>query len=239
MTAKECLQAGDLKQAINLLSQELRNNPLDQQRRTFLFELLCFAGEYDRCERHLDLIAQAGQQAELGSLLYRAALQSERVREQVFRNREYTSAPSSSRPIGGTVNGNQFSSASDADSRIGSRLEVFLAGNYLLVSFGDIASIEIAPPQRLRDLLWAPAIVRTGPSFKGRDLGHVLVPVLSPLSSTHSDDAVRLGRETVWQKEGDSIVPYGQKLLLFDDREVPLLELRSINFTPASSIAAA
>ena len=57
MTPLELYRAGELGQAIKALGDELRSNPLDARRRTFLFELLCFAGEYDRAEKHLDVLA--------------------------------------------------------------------------------------------------------------------------------------------------------------------------------------
>ncbi len=40
----------------------------------------------------------------------------------------------------------------------------------------------MAPPQRLRDTLWAPALVQAAPSFKGMDLGEVLIPAIYPFS---------------------------------------------------------
>ena len=95
-----------------------------------------------------------------------------------------------------------------------------------------VASIEMPAPKRLRDLLWAPALVRTGPAFKGTELGEVLLPALSPFSSRHADDAVRLGRATVWEKqENGDIIPFGQKMLLVDGEEFPLLEVRSLEIT--------
>src|SRR5690606_2155784 len=53
MTAKQLFQAGQLNEAMKALAAEVRDNPTDPRRRTFLFELLCFAGEYDRAEKHL------------------------------------------------------------------------------------------------------------------------------------------------------------------------------------------
>jgi len=53
--ADELLRAGQLDEAIASLGVELRGNPADVQRRTFLFELLCFAGEHDRAEKQLDV----------------------------------------------------------------------------------------------------------------------------------------------------------------------------------------
>ncbi len=53
------------------------------------------------------------------------------------------------------------------------------------------------PPKRLRDLLWAPVLVHTGPQLEDKELGEVLMPALSPfLVPRHADDAVRLGHAT-------------------------------------------
>jgi type VI secretion system protein ImpE len=92
------------------------------------------------------------------------------------------------------------------------------------------------PPQRLRDLLWAPAIVRTAESFKGMELGEVMIPAISPLTWQHADGAIRLGRVTQWQVLGDDReAPIGQKLLLVDDEEFPVLEVRELTVTPAAA----
>ena len=84
MTAKQLFQAGQLNEALKALAAEVRDNPTDRQRRTFLFELLCFAGEYDRAEKHLHVLAQGGGNAEMGAVLYFSALHAERTRLQKF-----------------------------------------------------------------------------------------------------------------------------------------------------------
>ena len=50
---------------------------------------------------------------------------------------------------------------------------------------------------------------------------------------------MRLGRMTVWEKsEGyEYQVPFGQKMWMVDEEEIPLLELRSLEFSPASMAA--
>ena len=58
MTARELYQAGKLDEAVQALIAELRDNPGDTKRRTFLFELLCFAGNFDRAEKQLDILSQ-------------------------------------------------------------------------------------------------------------------------------------------------------------------------------------
>lgn len=240
MNPKELYQAGRLNDAIKALSAELRDNPTDTQRRTFLFELLCFAGEYERADKQLEVLAQAGPESEMGVLLYRSALFAERQRHDLFERGEFPSDPNADQPSRlGTVDGKSFEYFSDADPRIAAKLELFAAGNYLLLPLEHVASIEIPAPRRLRDLLWTPASVRTTPAFKGTELGEVLLPVLAPFSWRHPDEAVRLGRMTVWEKpEGREYqVPFGQKMWMVDEDEIPFLELRAVEFNPASVAA--
>lgn len=236
MNSQELFRAGRLTDALKALSAEVRDNPTDVRRRTFLFELLCFGGEYERADKQLAVLGQAGPSSEIGVLLYRSALYAERQRQDLFTGGEYPQRPDSPGPaLTGTFNGKPFSAFSDADPRIGARLEIFAAGTYLWLPLEHVAAVHIEPPKRLRDLLWTPAAVRTTPSFKGAELGELLLPVLAPFSWQHSDDAVRLGRATVWeQREGyPEEVPFGQKMWLVDNEEIPFLELRSLEFSPA------
>lgn len=236
MNARELYQAGQLDAAVKMLGAELRDNPTDTRRRTFLFELLCFAGEYDRAEKHLDVLAEAGPDAATGGLMYRAALAAERVRNNLFEKGDYPGTLATG-PVRGTLNGAPFESLEDADPRIGARLEIYAAGDYMWLPLEHVASIQIEPPKRLRDLLWIPALVRTGPAFKGQELGEVLIPALCPFSFRNSDDAVRLGRATVWvEREVGDDIPLGQKMLLVDGQDFPLLELRSLEIEAAEPI---
>ena len=233
MTARELFQAGKLTEALEALSSQVRENPTDVRLRTFLFELLCFAGQFDRAEKQLDVLARESPASEAGALLYRGAIYAEKTRQEVFARKEFAEA-GEAKPVAGALNGRPFQSLSDADPRIGARLEVLAAGGYLWIPFEHLASVQVAPPRRLRDLLWLPAMVRVSPSLKGRELGEVLLPVMSPLSWQHPDDQVRLGRVTVWEldDEGNEI-PYGQKLLLVDGEEFPLLEVRTLEIATA------
>lgn len=240
MKARELFQAGQLDAAIDALGVEVRDNPTDTQRRTFLFELLCFAGQYGRAEKHLDVLAQAGPQSGMGALLYRSALHAGLTRDRMFREDAVPQAPASAHGVSGTLNGTPFSSMVDGDPRIGPRLEIFAAGQYTLLPFEHLASLRMQPPKRLRDLLWAPAVLKTGPSFKGLDLGEVIIPALTPLSTDDANDHVRLGRVTEWRELANgTAVPVGQKMLLVDGEEFPILEVRELDIAPAVAPATA
>jgi type VI secretion system protein ImpE len=233
-TARELYTAGRLDTAIEQLGVELRGDPADAQRRAFLFELLTFAGQYDRAEKQLDVLARGGPQQQAGTLLYRAALQAERVREHMFDTGDLPGGAAPA-PVAGTINGRPFASIEDADPRVGARLEIMAGGRYLWVPFAHLAAVRLEPPARLRDLRWAPARVATGPSVRDMELGEVLLPALTPGAWRHADAEIRLGRATDWDElpDGD-YAPVGQKLLRVDGELVPLLEVRDLALTPAS-----
>lgn len=228
MNAKDLLQAGKLSEAIAALNGELRDNPGDVQRRTFLFELLCFNGGFDRAEKQLEILSGDNPQTGMGVLLYKSALHAERQRQDMFEKKTFplSTAPA---PVPGKLNGKAFAELEDADPRVGARLELFAAGQYMWIPFEHIASIEMPPPKRLRDLLWAPAVVRTCKGFEGMELGEVLLPAIAPLSWRHADDAVKLGRATEWlELEDGSQAPVGMKMFLLDGEEMPFLDMREL-----------
>jgi type VI secretion system protein ImpE len=177
----------------------------------------------------LSLLAGERKESAAAVLLYEGALQAEETRRNVFDTEAFPSDGSQSSSLSGEINGRPFTSLLDSDPRIGPRLEVFAAGDYLWIPFRHIAELRMEAPKRLRDLLWAPAFLRTGPEFQNRELGEVLLPVLAPSTFIHPDPTVRLGRVTEWcaDEEGREL-PYGQKMLLVDGEEFPFLEVREL-----------
>lgn len=238
MNAKQLFDSGQVTEAVKALSAHLRDHPNDIQQRTFLFELLCFAGDYERAEKHLHLLAKGGNQAEIGAVLYFSALHAERTRQEMFRTQAFPQSTAPAEGLTGTCNGKPFTSIRDADPDIGGRLEIYAAGSYMWLPFRHIASLQVEPPKRLRDTLWAPAYVLTGPSFQGTDLGEVIIPVIYPFSWKHPEEAVWLGRSTAWGADDQGVeYPSGQKMFLVDGEEVPLLEVRSIEFQHGEAAA--
>jgi type VI secretion system protein ImpE len=229
MKAEDLFREGKLEDAIRTLGAELRDDPSNAQKRTFLFELLAFAGEYDRAEKQLDLLGDLNNDAMLASLLYRGALSAEQTRQGMFQDGKFTPPVLDPPKVSGSLNGKPFQSISDADPRVGPRLEVIAGGDYLWIGFEHIQLLKMDPPKRLRDLIWATAKLKTGPSFKGQDLGEVLLPALAPGSVNSDEPDIRLGRVTEWFRDVSGIeFPLGRKVLLVDGVEVPLLEVRTL-----------
>lgn len=236
LNPQDYLREGRLSEAILALNQEVRRDPLDVKLRTFLFELLCFAGDFDRAEKQIEVISGGGQNAAVGALLYKSAIYASREREVFFESGTYRNQTAEPVEVSGTLNGVEFQRLCDADPRIGPRIEVMVAGRYMWVPFCHISSIEVQAPRRLRDLMWATATVKTSRAFEGIDLGEALMPVLSPAAWRDANDAVRLGRLTEWVEDDAGLhLPVGQKLLQTDTGEVPFLDVRKIEFhTPTS-----
>jgi len=233
MKAQAHYEAGRLDEAIEVLGAELRNDPTDVRRRTFLFELLCFAGQLDRAGKHLEIVADSSKEAEMGAWLYRSALHAAQTRDEMFVSGAFPQGEDGPAPVSGTLNGRSFESFQDADPRLGARLEMFAGGEYTWIPLQHLASVRIEAPKRLRDLLWTPATVQTGPGFEKLELGEVLLPVLAPLTFRDPDGPVRLGRVTEWVDENGLEVPIGQKVFLVDGEEIPLLEIRELEIAPA------
>ena len=230
--ASQLIEAGQVRQALEALAGHLRSHPTDLSARTSMFEILCFAGELDRAEKHLNLLAGANEQAKLGAILYFSAIHAERERHAMYKNQVFPKTVANSK-VSGKLNGKPFTEIRDADNDLGARLEVFGAGSYMWVQFEHIASIRIEAPTKLRDTLWLPAFVKTSKKFKGQEMGEVLLPAIYPFSFTFADENVWLGRQTLWVEDEGSSYPLGQKILLVDGEEVPILEVRTLEFDVA------
>jgi type VI secretion system protein ImpE len=242
MNAQELLKAGRLNDAVQALGAELREQPGDARLRTFLFELLCFAGDFERAAKQLNVLSEAGTDRETGVLLYRSAIAAERKRQLFYEGSAGQEGGSGTlEAFGpGIINGRPFRTLADADPRIGARLEIFVAGEFVRLPFEHIGALRIAPPRLLRDLLWPAGEIVAGPAARGREFGEVLLPALYAFSWRHSSEEVRLGRATDWQDaDGTGEYPAGQKLLVIDGEDViPFLEVRELTFGAPAALNA-
>ena len=78
--AKSQLDAGYLTAAVGSALNLVKANPTNETARTFLFELSCFSGDWDRAEKQLDVIGHQDTNAMVGSLIYRQNFKAERDR---------------------------------------------------------------------------------------------------------------------------------------------------------------
>ena len=239
MDAQALFKEGELAEAIASLNVDIRKAPTDVQRRTFLFELLCFAGEFDRARKQLSILAQSDPEASASIMSYQQIVQREAERHEMFAKGSLPESPAPPRPVRGSLNGQPFEALEDGDPRVGARLEAFVGGQYQWIPFEHLASVTMEPPKRARDLIWITASVIGGETLGGTDFGDVLLPALTPLAYRHPDQLVRLGRVTEWTElEDGTEAPVGQKMLLVDGDDIPLLEVRELVIDGPSTAAA-
>lgn len=229
--AQELYREGKLTEAIASLQTYLRDRPGEKTARSFLFELLCFAGEFDRARKQLSILAEGSKESGLGAAFYLAALAGETERQAWYDNAPGTKAPASGDPVNGCLDGKPFAGIRDIDPRMGESLELFAAGNYHRISLRNLKAITFDPPARVRDLYWRTAAIETSAEMGSSDLDSILVPVLYPQTWLFDDDLTRLGRTTDFAPSGAGFeVPFGQRIFEMGGRQVPILEIRRIEF---------
>ena len=84
MTAEQLFQSGQLTSAIAEQNAQVKKHPADSDARFMLYSLLCFAGDLERAEKQLDVLAGREESLRSGSLVQRALLSSELERRRVF-----------------------------------------------------------------------------------------------------------------------------------------------------------
>lgn len=228
MDADTLFREGRLSEAIDVLNGVLREDPTDLTSRLFLFELLCFSGSYDRARKQLSAVITADPEAAVATAWYQEALHAEEQRQEMFKKGELPDEGDSPGPVSGTLNGEPFDDLRDADPRIGPRLEVIVGGRYTWLPMEHLSSLRMEAPTKLRDLFWARGEIKAAETLGGYG-GDALFPAMTPLAWQHPDEGVRLGRVTAWiEVESIGEIPVGQKMLLVDGEDFPLLELREL-----------
>lgn len=126
---------------------------------------------------------------------------------------------------------------SDSDTRLGPVCELIVAGGYRWLAFADIATIEIALPSSLLDLVWLPVTLRLRSTEAGARPMLCYMPArysgtetTGAEIGTNQRDALMLSRLTRWQNVGETgVFALGQKTLMTSAGDIPLLGLRHLS----------
>jgi type VI secretion system protein ImpE len=263
-TAKELLDAGQLQAAINAVTQEVKSKPSEMRPRTFLFELLCFAGEYDRAEKQLEVVGHQSAQAELGVQVYRNNLKAERDRRRLFLEglapHFLTEPPAYVDLHVSAINRLRERNLEEAREILDRAEEErpALTGTLDGQTFLDFRDYDdiIAPVLELivhDKYTWVPfeqiSQIQIAAPKQLRDLmwtpakieaidgtiGEVFIPALYARSSDHPNDQVKLGRMTDWIEISKVLSsPVGLRLFMVEGEGKAMLEVRKIEFEPVA-----
>jgi len=257
--AKVLYDSGDLSAAIEEITREVKANPTDTPRRAFLFELLCFAGEWERAERQLGALGREGVGAEVGAQVFRNCLRAELDRQRLVRDGlapHFLAEP----PDYIDLHFDAFNRLRAGDTT-GARAALDRAEEERPALSGVL---DDRPFQDFRDYddFFAPVLelivhdkytwvpfeqirrVEIEPPVQLRDLVWATVQVetadkelkaMTPTryvdSGAHPNDLVRLGRMTDWRELGEELYAgAGLRLFAVDGEERPALAVRSLVF---------
>jgi type VI secretion system protein ImpE len=85
VNAHEHYREGRLREAIAALVEEVRARPTDTKPRLLLGELLCFSGDLERADGHLDAAGHADAQSLPYVMNMRQLIRAEQARRDFFR----------------------------------------------------------------------------------------------------------------------------------------------------------
>jgi type VI secretion system protein ImpE len=198
-------------------------------------------GDAVRCEEVRDGVFQGkrspmifGQPEQWLALLIESLLLSgrgEHERSNELRASAFDEAPTSH----GDIDGTPFAWIADADSRLGPVLEAVINGRYYWVPFSRLITIQIDPPEDLRDMVWMPAHLK----FENGGESVALIPTRYAGSEKSDDGMIALARKTVWEEIGpDAHRGLGQRIIATDAGDVPLMEIRAISLAGGGDEAA-
>jgi type VI secretion system protein ImpE len=84
MNPKDLIRAGRLPEAREQLTAEVKSSPSDVSKRVLLLQVLSFYGEWDKAERHLDVIVSHDSSSETGVQVYKNLINAEKERKDVL-----------------------------------------------------------------------------------------------------------------------------------------------------------
>lgn len=262
MDVSALIKAGRLSEARNRLIESVKSSPGDSGSRTLLFQVLAYCGEWDKCRRHLEVIAarETERSGAVGVCLDLLQAEGERLRvlnletAPVYLPREPSFAQVHRDAMRDLQRGD-LQAARQRFAEIDASRPV-VAGTLNGKNFHGLRDVDIRLAHVLEAFahgryVWIPlADLRELVLPRPKNLLDLLwaqaqvttwegltinahLPVLYPESFRHEDEMVKLGRITDWEAPGEGMIRgHGQHVFEFGGQEVGLLEIREALFTP-------
>ncbi len=263
--AKIQLDAGNLNGAMDAALSVVKSNPNDSQARTFLFELACFAGNWERAEKQLDVIGHQDVNAMIGSHIYRQNLAAERNRLRLFSDSlkpEFMMSPpryvEDLLAANNRIREGNVAEAREILDKVEEERPAFACqiNGEDATDFRDYNDLTSCVFEVIvkETYVWLPFEQVEKIKFAApktlRDLfwiqaeiettngtnGEMFIPALYANSFKSDNDQVRLGRMTDWTDAGGEVfIGEGLRLFWSDGKDKPILELNEIVFTPTEN----
>lgn len=258
--AKLQLDAGNLKEAVAAALELVRSNPTNATARTFLFELSCFSGDWDRAAKQLEVIGHQDMNAAVGSLIFKQNFKAEKDRMAVFAEGEQpgimAQVPTYVEDLIGAVSSVREGKTGEARLALDNVEEDRPAFPCKIngTGYGDLRDhneltmciFEVI----LKDTyMWVPFEQVKSVKFLERKslrdaywaqvevemtngtAGEMFMPTLYVNTWKNADDQIRLGRAVDWTDAGDDIyVGEGSRLYSAEGTDISIHDIELIEF---------
>lgn len=261
MNSKDLVAAGKLVEARQQLTQEVKSAPSDSAKRTLLFQVLTFLGEWDKADKHLDMMVSLNPKLETGVQVYKNLTNAERQRKDVLegkvipgfltRTPEYfefylvawenvkQGRPEEARALHDRI---EELRPTPCGTLNGKPFDGFSDTDTFLSAFLEVIMHDRyiwVPFESLRELSVAePKTLFDLMWAPARFLtweglnANCYLPVLYPDSCLHEDERIKMGRMTDWIPLGNGFWRgMGQHVYSVGEEEVSILDIRDALFT--------
>jgi type VI secretion system protein ImpE len=252
--AEQALRDGDPQKALKLLQDQIRSKPSDAKLRTFLFQLLCVLGQWDRALNQLNVAGELDASTLAMVQTYREAIQCEALRAEIFAGLRAPVIFGEPQPWMAQLAEALKLDATDPAAAASLRDQAFdtapaSPGSIDGTRFDWLADADSRLGPVLEAIVngryvWVPfmriARIEIDPPTDLRDAVWTaatftwsngaqtvgLIPTRYPGSVDAADDALKLARRTEWS--GD--YPLGQRMFTSGEADYPLMDARVIEF---------
>ena len=258
--AKLKLDNGDLTGAVESAINLVKTNPTDPAARTFLFELSCFSGNWDRAEKQLEVIGHQDVNAMIGAKIYQQNFKAERDRMAYFSDGRKPETLTGSPPhmtdlleANNRVREGNIAEARQLLDDVETKRPAYSCtvngeGFSDIRDYNDLTMcvFEVI----FKDAyIWLPfEYIERIEFFKPKSLrdlfwiqanveltngtnGEMFFPALYSGTWKSENDQIRLGRMTDWRDLGDDLfIGEGMKLYWMDGKDRSLLDIQTIEF---------
>ncbi len=257
MDARELLRSGDARAALEQLKQEVRKAPRDVALRTFLFQMFCVFGEWERAVTQVTTAGELDPLAIPMAQAYRAAIRCELLRKRVFAGARTPTVFADPEPwMSLLIEANRLLASGKLDDAARLRDDAFeqapaVSGSVNGQDFEWIADADPrlgpmleavvdgkyywVPFHRMRALdIEPPADLRDQVWMPAHFLwtnggeSYGFVPTRYPGSELAEDPTLALAGRTEWQENGPWFIGLGQRMLTTDVADFALMDIRRI-----------
>ena len=249
----------ELDAALQEVQTVIKNDPTDQVYRLAYAEILCIQGDLERADKQLEVVVKQAPKNVMELLTWRQLIRAEQKRQDWYnegavptfleknerletllkvgvelRDKNISEAEKliasleQTRPTVEVLygDGQQASQLRDLDDMCSDFVEVLTSkGEYYWITFDQLLSIEFEEPQRFLDTIWRRATIHTTTGIDGV----VFIPAIYAKSESVSE---KMGKSTDWIAISENLYcGKGQKIWLFGEQDIPIMELTSLTFS--------